>query len=202
MTSTYLSNSPFSGAGSPPIWKERSLPYAVPRDAGIVFIDQNASRLPASPLLPLIAAVSHYAPEFSLASVDFVTDRNGLRKLCRWASGDPKSGTFRIDVDLMGRKTILMQRCEAETTKPGGPGFENEFERASTTPGPGCEAATGHNRIVTYVRCCHAYRYIRNSHNSLGSRRSQDVGAVQMRCMPPEKDVYLQHAGKTNNCAG
>jgi hypothetical protein len=127
------------------------MPYTVRRDTGLVFTDQNAARLSSSPLLPLIAAVSHYAPRFSLASVDFVTDRNGLRKLCRWASGDPGSGTFRIDIDLVGQKTVLMQRWETETTQLGGPGYEREFEEASTTRGVGCENATGHHRIITYV---------------------------------------------------
>lgn len=127
------------------------MPFSVSRDTGTVFTDQNASRLSSSPLLPLVAAVSHHAPEFSLASVDFVTDRNGLRKLWRWAVGDPNAGTFRIDVDFVGTKTILMQRWETETTQQGGPGYEREFEKASTNPGSGCEGATGHHRIVTYV---------------------------------------------------
>ncbi|KAF8580649.1 hypothetical protein K439DRAFT_1415180 [Ramaria rubella] len=136
--------------GSPPIWRERTMPFSVNRDTDTVFIDQNASRVSSSPLLPLIAAVSHHAPDFLLSSVDFVTDRNGLRKLWRWAAGDPKADTFRIDVDLVGTKTILMQRWEAETTQPGGPGYERNFEKASTIPGTGCEMATGHHRIVTY----------------------------------------------------
>lgn len=127
------------------------MPYTVPRDTGVVYIDHNAARLSSSPLFPLIAAVSHYAPDFPLPSVDFVTDRNGLRKLCRWASGDPKAGTFRIDIDRVGKKTVLMQRWETEMTQWGGPGYEREFERASTTPGAGSEGTTGHHRIVTYV---------------------------------------------------
>ncbi|KAF8498004.1 hypothetical protein JB92DRAFT_2985577 [Gautieria morchelliformis] len=136
--------------GSPPVWRGRTMPYTVPRDTGLVFIDQNAARLSSSPLLPLIAAVSHHAPGFSLASVDFVTDRNGLRKLSRWASGDPKSGTFRIDIDLVGHKTVLMQRWETETTQVGGPGYEQAFEKASTNRTVGCEDAIGHHRIITY----------------------------------------------------
>jgi len=134
----------------PPVWINRQLPYAVPRDSGLVYVDQNASRLRSSPLLPLIAAVSHLAPEFDFSSVDFVTDRNGLRKLFRWASGDETAETFRIDLEFAGVKTILMQRWAISSVQEGGPGYEKEFEKASTRPAPGCETACGHTRIVTY----------------------------------------------------
>ncbi|KIJ45904.1 hypothetical protein M422DRAFT_226958 [Sphaerobolus stellatus SS14] len=136
--------------GCPPVWRNRAMPYVVARDSGTVYTDQNAARLSASPLLPMISAVSHFAPEFHLADVDFVTDRNGLRKLWRWAVNDPKAGTFRIDIDMVGEKTILMQRWDLELTQQGGPGYEKEFEAASTTPGPGCELAVGHHRIISY----------------------------------------------------
>jgi hypothetical protein len=127
------------------------MPYPVPRDNRLVYVDQNASRLSSSPLLPLIAAVSHCAPDFDFSSVDFITDRNGLRKLLRWASGDENAGTFRIDLEFVGVKTILMQRWEIYAVENTGPGYEKEFEKASTRPAPGCETALRHNRIITYV---------------------------------------------------
>ena len=141
--------------GSPPVWRGRTMPYAVPRDTGTVFVDQNAARLSSSPLLALVAAVSHHAPTFPLSSVDFVTDRNGLRKLWRWVSGDDGAGTFRIDIERVGARTVLMERWEVERTQAGGPGYEKEFEKASTTPAAGCERATGHHRILTYVGFAH-----------------------------------------------
>ena len=67
--------------GCPPVWRDRTMPFAVPGDSGIVYFDQNAARISSSPLMPLISAISHQAPDFSLSDVDFVTDRNGLRKL-------------------------------------------------------------------------------------------------------------------------
>ncbi|KAF8516443.1 hypothetical protein BU17DRAFT_92788 [Hysterangium stoloniferum] len=135
---------------SPPVWRNRPMPYAVPRDSGLTYVDHNASRLSSSPLLPLIAAVSHLAPRFDFSSVDFVTDRNGLRKLLRWASGGENAGTFRIDLEFVGVKTIIMQRWEIYAVENGGPGYEKEFEKASTRLAPGCETATGHTRIITY----------------------------------------------------
>ncbi|KAF8516441.1 hypothetical protein BU17DRAFT_92786 [Hysterangium stoloniferum] len=93
------------------------------------------------------------APHYSYSSrhsVDFVTDRNGVRKLLRWASGGENAGTFRIDLEFVGVKTILMQRWEISAVQNGDPGYEKEFEKASTRPAPGFETASGHARIVTY----------------------------------------------------
>ena len=41
------------------------------------------------------------------STVDFVTDRNGLRKLLRWAKGT-KCDDFRIDTQIAGERTILL----------------------------------------------------------------------------------------------
>ncbi|KAI5480382.1 hypothetical protein MNV49_000957 [Pseudohyphozyma bogoriensis] len=84
--------------GFPPIWTSRRFPVQLSRDSEDVYVDQNGHRVPSSPLKPLILAVKHQDPDFDFKTVDFVTDRNNLRKLLRWASGtDDKD--FRIDVD-------------------------------------------------------------------------------------------------------
>lgn len=93
--------------------------------------------------------------KFDWSSVDIVTDRNGLRKLLRWinaVSGDPPRD-FRIDVELAGSKTVLLNRWEQLTKEQPGArrSYGFNFEEAMTVPAPGCERGTGHHRIVTYV---------------------------------------------------
>ncbi|EIW52480.1 uncharacterized protein TRAVEDRAFT_61376 [Trametes versicolor FP-101664 SS1] len=150
--------------GSPPVWRNRALPYHVPFDTGVRMVDQNGFRMgSASCLLPLLRAVDIVAEEnadtsLDWASVDFVTDRNGLRKLMRWLghSGtewDAPLKEFRIDLQLGGAKTVLMHRFEKRTREIAMPpkgGCGINFERESTSPAPGCERSTGHHRIVQY----------------------------------------------------
>ena len=114
-------------------------------------------------LFPLIQAVQDVESqseiqeedEFDWSSVDFVTDRNGLRKLLRWinfTSGDPPRD-FRIDMELAGSKTVLMNRWEQITKEQPGTrrSYGFNFEEVMTVPGPGCERGTGYHNIVTYV---------------------------------------------------
>ncbi|KAI8986168.1 hypothetical protein BD414DRAFT_51449 [Trametes punicea] len=147
--------------GSPPVWRERTLPYDVPFDAGVRMVDQNSYRMGgSSSLLPLFRAVEVVAQENGGGSpdwstIDFVTDRNGLRKLMRWLrhSGDQDLKEFRIDLQLGGSKTVLMQRWEKRTREiavPPKSGCGINFERESTSPAPGCERSAGHHRIVEY----------------------------------------------------
>lgn len=115
------------------------------------------------PFLPLVRAVQDVDSQlgnkgedgFDWSSVDFVTDRNGLRKLLRWivaVSADPPRD-FRIDLQLAGSKTVLMNRWEQFTKEQHGTrrSYGFNFEEAMTVPGPGCERGTGHHRIVAYV---------------------------------------------------
>ena len=123
------------------------------------FIDQNGHRMKRRfTLLPLIKAVQaatvrkkRVAPKFDWSSVDFVTDRNGLRKLVAWANN--KSDDWRIDTQLAGDKTILINGWPLATKQSSGrsQSYGFNFEKACTHPAPGCESGTGHHRIVTYV---------------------------------------------------
>lgn len=155
-----------SHVGSPPEWRDRPFPYRVPFDTGVRFIDQNGYRMGSeSCLLPLFRAVDIVAEEnadtsMDWSDVDFVTDRNGLRKLMRWIrhSGSDSAESlknFRIDLQLGGRKTVLMHRLEKRTREiavPPRAGCGISFEKESTTPAQGCNRSTGHHRIVQYVR--------------------------------------------------
>lgn len=111
--------------------------------------------MPRAVLLPLITAVNKRTEgkvdKFDWASVDFVTDRNGLRKLLRWIGGQDVRD-FRIDLQLAGEKTILCNRWEKRNRETfNGRTFGFSFEKASTEAAPGCRGSTGHHRIVTYV---------------------------------------------------
>ncbi|KAK0487082.1 hypothetical protein IW261DRAFT_1548229 [Armillaria novae-zelandiae] len=115
--------------------RTRTVPYNVPPDTGTFFSDQNGFQMPSAILLPLMVAVETVAedkkePPFDWSSVDFVTDRNCLRKLLRWIGGGNNEKSlkeFRIDMQLSGKKTY-------HTTKPASE----------------CESSTGHHRIITY----------------------------------------------------
>ncbi|KAI9065981.1 hypothetical protein FKP32DRAFT_1566831 [Trametes sanguinea] len=146
--------------GSPPIWRDRALPYRVPFDTGIVMVDQNNYRMGTScGLLPLFRAVDVMSADGSTTvdwgTVDIITDRNGLRKLLRWLAftGEDTLKEFRIDLQLGGSKTVLMHRWEKRTREnvvPPKGGCGHNFEHESTFAAPGCERSTGHHRIVQY----------------------------------------------------
>ncbi|KAG6815064.1 hypothetical protein H0H93_011081, partial [Arthromyces matolae] len=138
--------------GSPPQWTNRTLPYQVHADDGLSFKDQNGFRCPNSPLLTIVTAINHInranKEEFDWASIDFITDRNNLRKLLKWINGT--ANDFRIDVQLAG-KTVLFTRWENRYREQmSGKTFGFNFEKASTSPAPGCRKSAGHHRIITY----------------------------------------------------
>ena len=113
--------------------------------------------MPQATLLPLITAVNKRAEgkkdKFDWSSVDFVVDRNGLRKLMRWIGGDSDMRDFRIDLQLAGEQTVLFSRWEKRTRETfSGRTFGFSFEKASTQAAPGCRDSTGHHRIISYVR--------------------------------------------------
>ncbi|KIY73430.1 hypothetical protein CYLTODRAFT_387077 [Cylindrobasidium torrendii FP15055 ss-10] len=138
--------------GAPPEWIDRPTPFKIPQgDQGYVFSDRTGYFMGTQPLVPLIAATEVMTPGFDWSSVDFVTDRNGLRKLMRFATASGYDRSFRIDTQLAGDTTILLNRWEQrvrERASQWSYGFE--FEKATTTPAQGCENTTGYYRIVTY----------------------------------------------------
>jgi hypothetical protein len=132
------------------------MPYSVQPDVGIVAMDQNSLRMPSAALLPLIVAVNEKYKDkgsdlFPWNTMDLVTDRNGLRKLLRWIIGG-EIKEFRIDAQLAGEKTVLLNRWEKRTREElNGRTYGFNFEKATTTPAPGCEQSSGHHRIITYA---------------------------------------------------
>lgn len=124
------------------------MPFNVRADTGWSFVDQNSLRMPSMPLYPLIKSVT---ADVDWPSIDIVTDRNNLRKLLRFIEGRADKD-FRIDLQLAGKKTVLMTRWEKRNREMmSGKTFGFGFEKAQTVPVAGCEESTGHHRVVNYV---------------------------------------------------
>ncbi|OAX36391.1 hypothetical protein K503DRAFT_721461 [Rhizopogon vinicolor AM-OR11-026] len=135
--------------GSPRVWFTG--PHRVPADTGMVFVDQNAFYMrQMSPLVPIFAAINDMHPSFDYKQFDFITDRNNLRKLLRWATGVSDERDFRIDIDVAG-STCLFTRVEGQNTEivQGFRGYGHEYEKAATRTTRGCEKATGHHRMIS-----------------------------------------------------
>lgn len=143
--------------GSPAVWHDRRTPYTVPPDR-VTFMYEDAYRMPQYPNLARMRAIDIMTAEKGIQvdwpSVDFITDRNALRKLLKWA-GDTSGKDFRIDLELAGERTVFLNRWEAKTRNRLGPQEQSygfAFEKASTHPAPDCQGTTGHHRISSYVR--------------------------------------------------
>ena len=132
-------------------WYERE-PFQVDRDTGICIVDQNTHRFGESPLLPLLVSVDENedADTFDWPAVDFVTDRNALRKILRWAAAAEDTRDFRIDLQLAGKKTVLMTRWDNKTTEPFV-GFTYGFNYFNQSTKKGHPECTGHHRVINYV---------------------------------------------------
>ncbi|KAI0399777.1 geranylgeranyl pyrophosphate synthetase [Xylaria palmicola] len=140
--------------GIPPRWSPPATPRPLRKDSGLVYIAQNDARYPQSPLEPLFRSLFIADPEFDVGRVDFITDRNNIRKLLSFI--DPSSSrngleSFKISVEAVG-STMLLSRIETKTTEVIAPhefrGYGHEFEKAYTR----CQLSdsTGYHRIVSY----------------------------------------------------
>ncbi|KAH9046230.1 hypothetical protein EDB84DRAFT_1467266 [Lactarius hengduanensis] len=108
-------------------------------------------------MLPLFAAADaihdqEAAPPVDWPAVDFVTDHSDLRKLLRWVNPSPgrEVQDFRIDVQLVGTKTLVLRRWESpapwvHTTRSYGHAFANAMTRAA----PDCPSSR-HHRAIAY----------------------------------------------------
>jgi hypothetical protein len=119
-------------------------------------------------MLPLLAAADAIhsqgtAPPVDWPTVDVIAERNTLRNLMRWLNPSPgrEARDFRIDVQLVGTKTLVLRRWEGpkrevHTNCPFGHGFVAAMTRAAED----CPSS-GHQRAITYV-CCHRFPFFEN----------------------------------------
>ena len=76
--------------------------------------DENRHYLPEYPMEPIFRAVRKCTPDFDFKKVDFVTDRNGLRKLLNFIENKAKD-SFRIDFQRVGNLILLIRNTENTT---------------------------------------------------------------------------------------
>ncbi|KAI1782790.1 hypothetical protein LXA43DRAFT_956977 [Ganoderma leucocontextum] len=113
--------------GLPREWLDRSMPFKVPFDSGIRMFHEDAFYMSdQSTLIPLFRAVDAMAPAtepkstasenadaIDWATVDFVTDRNNLRKLLRW-------------IREPGPMETIQETSETSPTNPTSDGSEGK----------------------------------------------------------------------------
>ncbi|KZT69577.1 hypothetical protein DAEQUDRAFT_726559 [Daedalea quercina L-15889] len=210
--------------GSPRVWQDRDLPFQVPPDSGTLCTHEDRSRVPSYPMLPWFRAVetisSHENAAIDWSGVDFVTNRNSLRKLLRWTK-EPKLDDFRIDTQLAGENTVILSQWVDRLwmkTDSRYPGYGRNFEHESTSPVTELEhlpTTGGHFRIIKYdlgglamVLCFEVDAYVASA-NSTMSRTSTDGDAnlspsasasvsaprVPTKDTDPKQYVDVIHAG-------
>src|SRR6266404_1747139 len=185
-------------AGSPAIWIGREVPFTLEPDDSSIYVDQNTAQMSQYPILPVFAAADaiqgpESAPPVDWPTVDVITDRNGLRKFMRWLNPSPgrQVRDFRIDVELVGTKTLVLGRWDGRTREPpSGRSYGFGFENATTQAAPGCPSS-GHHRAITYVRH-HSVSFFFNGTRlnvpflPIGYARYEDGGSVRGRCVLAE----------------
>lgn len=124
--------------GLPRCWSKERFPRQLREDSGLVYIAQNTTRHPESPLEPLLRALYTTDPLFDMSLIDIVSDRNHIRKLLSSVDPDSSShgiGGFNIRVEVI-YDTAILQREEISITEFIGPndfrGYGHEFEKAYT----------------------------------------------------------------------
>ena len=115
------------------------------KDNRVQMVDENRDRQPNYPLESLFRAVKLCTPEFSFNEVNFVTDRNNLRKLFNFVVGSADK-SFRVDFHKI-KNTIAFIRQEEKTKEicnDYGKCFENQFTTFDNI------SKGSHRRIITY----------------------------------------------------
>ncbi|PCH40488.1 hypothetical protein WOLCODRAFT_150530 [Wolfiporia cocos MD-104 SS10] len=145
--------------GVPPRWRDPEGPYQILRDRGVYCVEQNAHRLPHSPLLPAMYAVDITSKlteqKVDWSTVDFVIDRNTLRDFLQWIAKQD-TAKFRIDTQLAGERTVLCTRrtvhnkVKIDSMRDGS--YKHSFARASAIRDPRFaeEKSASHHRIIKY----------------------------------------------------
>ncbi|KAH9047956.1 hypothetical protein EDB83DRAFT_2227213 [Lactarius deliciosus] len=140
--------------GSPAIWTGRAVPFTLQPDEGYVWKNVQLSQYPMLPLFAAADAIhdQEAAPPVDWPTVDFVTDHNDLRKLLRWLSPSPgrEVQDFRIDVQLVGTKTLVLRRWEIRPHwDHANRSYGHAFAAAMTRAAPDCPSSR-HHRVIAY----------------------------------------------------
>ncbi|KAG6106665.1 hypothetical protein E4U13_007332 [Claviceps humidiphila] len=143
--------------GTPPLWNPPVTDVPLPKDSGLYSIEENAVRLPGSPMAPMLRAIFTTNPSFDVRSIDVISDRHNIRKLLSFIDpgSDKYNGEkFTIRLELVGH-TLLLCRHEKVMTRYIGRnqylGHAFEFIQAYTTSQ--IDDSAGHFWIVSYRFC-------------------------------------------------
>lgn len=147
--------------GLPPLWTPLPGRQTMDKDSGLVYIDQNAARLPGRSMEPLFRSLFKANPSFDLGSVDVITDRNNIRKLLSFINPSRDSHNtkpFTINVQAI-KNTIIFGRTESATTEVIQAhefrGFGREYEKRYTSNE--YPNMAGHHRVISYRFCDMAF---------------------------------------------
>ena len=77
-------------------------------------VDENRFYMPDYPMEPLFRSVLLCTPDYDFKSLNFVTDRNGLRKLLNFVE-DKAKDSFRIDFKRVGNFIVFIRNEENST---------------------------------------------------------------------------------------
>lgn len=113
---------------------------------------KNEKLVPAPPYAPLFGALLTMQPTYSLLSVALVTDRNSLRKLFDFASGNPRQD-WRIYTELVNGTLFLIRRDVDKGRAMVGssnPGYGHSIEEKFVRFGKDIENSSRHHRIIEY----------------------------------------------------
>jgi hypothetical protein len=140
--------------GAPSLWLAPRAPRQLPKDSGLVYINQNAARHPDSPLEPLFRALYITNPSFDVRPIDVVTNQNNIRKLLSFVTANLNEKgleAFTINVEIVN-DTAIFRREDTTTQEYIRPhkfrGYGHEFEKAYTSSQITC--STRHHRIISY----------------------------------------------------
>ena len=109
------------------------------------FCDENQFYMKSYPTEPLFRSVLHCSPDFEFKTVDFVTDRNNLRKLLDFVEKKSKE-SFRIDFQKCGNLIVFIRNSEVEkqNCQDYGKDFEHKYATDSLKEG-------AYRRVVSYT---------------------------------------------------
>jgi hypothetical protein len=149
------------------VWQELPLPFTIESDRSLgpaIISDHDGHRFPDARFFPMFRAIDALEGTSGVApvhwpAIDFITDRGNLRRLMRWATPTNKKQSWRIELQLAGKKSVLLSGWNDRTTMFTQPNFYGfSFERHTTRFVPGCEAGKpAHIRSVKYVRSISGY---------------------------------------------
>ncbi|CAF1123220.1 unnamed protein product [Brachionus calyciflorus] len=107
-------------------------------------IDENRFYLHNHPMEPILRTVPICSPKFEFSKIDFLTDRNNLRKLLDFVE-NKTDRSFIIDFQKVGNFILMVRNEERNLGRDNS--FGKDFENVASLVNQGY---CGHRRIVTY----------------------------------------------------